>query len=556
MSCSAHPGRGWRCAAPPGSDTQAATERLRAAEQSARADAERARADIASSEVRVGQAQARMQEARAQAEGAHRAVAEARAEASAAHAEAAEHQAKAAGWEAKVIAAQAARDVAVARAAEIAADRDALVKEFKLLSGQALDDQGRKADANAEQRLKATEQLMAPIKESLAAFNTRLGEVEKARVQMSTELAGQVRAVQFTGEQLRRETNALATALRKPHVRGAWGELQLKRVAELAGMLEYCDFVQQETSATSEDRVIRPDLKVTLSEGKFIYVDSKVPLSAFLDAQETDDERDKERLLGLFAKNVKTHVDQLSAKNYWKADPGTPEFVVLFVPNEALGFEALRLIPDLHEYANARDIIVATPTTLIALLRAVAYGWKQAKLAASAAEVSQLGRELYDRLGRLGHNVDRLGRALGSAVKAYNASVGSLENRVMVTARRFRDLDVTSAELAPLTAVEEPLRQIAAPELVEDATAVPSALGRPRRGELDASDAPVSHVWENPAPTSRPDKLGTTADHHGRPEAGSDLPEADALRRGAPALHDLIDDTGESPERGRGTMAG
>lgn len=540
----------------PGSDTQAATERLRAAEQSARADAERARADIASSEVRVGQAQARMQEARAQAEGAHRAVAEARAEASAAHAEAAEHQAKAAGWEAKVIAAQAARDVAVARAAEIAADRDALVKEFKLLSGQALDDQGRKADANAEQRLKATEQLMAPIKESLAAFNTRLGEVEKARVQMSTELAGQVRAVQFTGEQLRRETNALATALRKPHVRGAWGELQLKRVAELAGMLEYCDFVQQETSATSEDRVIRPDLKVTLSEGKFIYVDSKVPLSAFLDAQETDDERDKERLLGLFAKNVKTHVDQLSAKNYWKADPGTPEFVVLFVPNEALGFEALRLIPDLHEYANARDIIVATPTTLIALLRAVAYGWKQAKLAASAAEVSQLGRELYDRLGRLGHNVDRLGRALGSAVKAYNASVGSLENRVMVTARRFRDLDVTSAELAPLTAVEEPLRQIAAPELVEDATAVPSALGRPRRGELDASDAPVSHVWENPAPTSRPDKLGTTADHHGRPEAGSDLPEADALRRGAPALHDLIDDTGESPERGRGTMAG
>ncbi len=220
-----------------------------------------------------------------------------------------------------------------------------------------------------------------------------------------------------------------------------------------------------------------------------------------------------------------------------------------------MGLEALRLLPDLHEYASARNVVVATPATLIAMLRSIAYGWKQAKLAESAAQVSTLGRELYDRLGTMGHNVDKLGRALGSAVKAYNASVGSLENRVMVTARRFRDLDVTSAELAPLTAVEEPLRQIAAPELVEDATASPSAaIGRPE-GDLDA-----------PTP-ARLGRLGNQrrrrarqARYHGRPsgrpEAGSDLPEADALRRGAPALHDLIDDTGESPERGRGTMAG
>ena len=492
----------------------AATERLRAAEQAARADAERARADIATAEVRVSQAEVRVQEARAEAERVHRAVAEARAEASGARAEASAQAARVAGLSARLEGALAERDTARARAEEIAADRDALVKEFKVLSGAALDEQGKKADATAETRLRATEQLMAPIKESLALFNDRLTEVEKARVAMSTELAQQVRAVQFTGEQLRRETNALSTALRKPQVRGAWGELQLKRVAELAGMLEYCDFTQQSTSTTSEDRVIRPDLKVTLAQGKFVYVDAKVPLSAFLDAQETEDERDREHHLAQFARNVKSHVDALAAKNYWKADPGTPEFVVMFVPNEALGFEALRLVPDLHEYANTRNVVVATPTTLIAMLRSIAYGWKQAKLAESAAQVSTLGRELYERLGTMGHNVDKLGRSLGAAVKAYNASVGSLETRVLVTARRFRDLKVTDAELAELSPIEEPLRQIAAPELVADATAVPAVIGR-------------------------------------KPGQEHELPEAAALKRGEPDLLELVADrgTGATPAR-------
>lgn len=468
----------------------AATDRLRAAEASARADAERARAEIAAAEVRV-------REAQADAERARRGVAEERTTAADARAEAATALARMAALDAQRTAALAERDTALARAAEIAADRDAAVKEFKVLSGQALDEQGKKADASADARLRATEQLMGPIKESLAKFDARLGEVEQARVAMATELSQQVRAVQFTGEQLRRETHALSTALRKPQVRGAWGELQLKRVAELAGMLEHCDFVQQSTTTTSEDRVIRPDLKVTLAEGKFVYVDAKVPLSAFLDAQETEDERDRERHLGQFAKNVRSHVDALSAKNYWKADPGTPEFVVMFVPNEALGFEALRLIPDLHEYASTRDVVVATPSTLIALLRSVAYGWKQAKLAESAAQVSQLGRELYDRLGTMGGNVDRLGRALGSAVKAYNASVGSLETRVLVTARRFRDLNVTDAELAPLSSVEEPLRQVAAPELVEDATGVPTVVGR---SDADAPRLPEQDELLRPEP--------------------------------------------------------
>lgn len=499
----------------------AAAERLQAAQQGARADAERARADIAAAEVRVGQAEIRVQEAKADAERAHRAIAEARAEASNAQADAAGSLARVAGLEAQLVAATAERDVAVARAAEIAADRDALTKEFKLLSGQALDEQGRKADATADQRLKATEQLMAPIRESLAQFNDRLNQVEKARVEMSTELANQVRSVQFTGEQLRRETSALSTALRKPHVRGSWGELQLQKVAEMAGLSEYCDFLQQTTSTTSEDRVIRPDMKVTLTEGKFVYVDAKVPLQAFLDAQEATDERDREQHLGQFVKNVRGHVDALGAKNYWKADPGTPEFVVMFIPVESLGVEALRLAPDLHEYASARNVVVATPATLIAMLRSIAYGWKQAKLAESAAQVSQLGRELYDRLSTMGNNVDKLGRALGGAVKAYNASVASLEGRVMVTARKFRDLNVTQAELKELSPVDEPLRQIAASELVADATAVPAMIGR---------------------------------------EAKRALPEAAELVRVEPDLLDVIDEVGAGrtihEAGGRGTMSG
>lgn len=496
----------------------ATLERLRAAEASARADAERARGDNAQAEVRV-------REAQTDAERTRREIAEARADAARAGERAAQAQAEVAGLQARVEAAAAERDAAIARAQELAADRDALTKEFRLLSAQALDEQGKRADATAEQRFKATEQLLSPMREGLERFNQRLTEVERARVAMSTELAEQVKSVQFTGEQLRRETNALATALRKPQVRGAWGELQLKRVAEITGMLEYCDFVQQETASTSEDRVIRPDMKVDLSEGKFVYVDAKVPLAAFLDASETTDERDRTRHLQQFAKNVRAHVEALGSKNYWKADPGTPEFVVMFIPNEALGFEALQLIPDLHEFANARNVVVATPTTLIALLRSVAYGWKQAKLAASAAEVSQLGRELYDRLGTMGSNVNKLGRALSSAVNAYNSSVASLEGRVMVTARRFRDLKVTDAELADLTVVEAPLRQIAAPELVRDAAAVPVVLGR------DAAAVPVV--------------LGRDA-----------LPEAGSLQRAQPGLDELVADTTPPSAPTRGTIAG
>ncbi|MFV0452409.1 MAG: DNA recombination protein RmuC [Propioniciclava sp.] len=485
----------------------AAVERLRTAEASARADAERARGQISQAEVRV-------QEAQADAERARRTVAEAQAGVADARSETARHLAEVAGLKARVVAATAERDTALARAEELATDRDALTREFKLLAGQALDEQGRKADVTAEHRLKATEQLMAPVRASLEQFNARLIEVEKERVAMTTELRDQVKSVRLTGDELRRETASLSKALRKPQVRGAWGELQLKRVAEIAGMLEHCDFSLQQTSQTSEDRTIRPDMRVTLAEGRTVFVDAKVPLTSFLDAQETSDEAEQERLLQLFAKNVRTHVDQLSGKNYFKADTSTPEFVVLFLPSEALAAEALSQLPELHEYAAHRGIVLATPTTLIAMLRAIAYSWKQAALADSAAEVFQLGRELYDRLGTMGGHVDRIGRALNGAVKAYNETVGSLESRVLVQARRFRDLRVSDVELAPLTASQEQARPITAPELIESAVDAPAIIGReatlPEAAELERGEPDLLDLATEPAVTRRDDR-GTMA---------------------------------------------
>jgi len=386
-----------------------------------------------------------------------------------------------------VAVAQTQRDAAIQRLEELTADREVLVKQFKVLADQTLQEQARRADAAAEQRLKHTEALMTPVKDSLTALNSQLTHVENQRHAQAAELGEQVRQVMATGESLRRETNALSTALRKPQVRGAWGELQLKRVVELAGMVEHCDFVTQETSST-DDRVIRPDMKVMLAEGKFVYVDSKVPLNAFLDAQEAAEASERERFLGLFAKNVRGHADQLSAKQYWKADEATPEFVVLFMPNEALYAEALQLMPDLTEYAATKNIIIATPSTLIAMLRSVAYGWRHAALATSAMEITTLGQELYGRLSKMGHHFDRVGRGLASSVRAYNEAVGSMETRVMTTARKFRDLKVTNETLDEVHAVEETVRSIAAPELVEDATQVTPMLGRELRAVQPEAD--------------------------------------------------------------------
>ena len=443
----------------------------------AAAQAAQTRSELAGAKGEAAQARAELSREAADAARARQEAAEARAEQAAADARLADARAAAS-------AAAAQRDAAVERAAEIAADREQLTAQFKALSAEILEQQTRRADETADQRQKATDALLAPVKESLERFNSRLIEVEQGRVELASTLQQQVAAVQLTGEQLRRETSSLVTALRKPQVRGAWGELQLRRVVELAGMLDHCDFVEQQTAQTSAGSTIRPDLKVMLGEGKFVYVDSKVPLSAFLDAHDAADEAQREHCLKLFARNVKTHIDQLSAKDYFKAEGATPEFVVLFLPSEALAAEAHTLLPDLHEYAHRRSVMLATPTTLIAMLRTVAYSWRQVALADSAHQAYDLGRELYDRLGLLGKHFDKVGRALTTTVTAYNQAVGSIESRVFATARKFRDLQVVAdKELPPIKASEATVRPLTAPELVEDAAGVPAMIGR--RPELD-----------------------------------------------------------------------
>lgn len=442
------------------------------------AEAERARAEAA-------QARAEAAQVRAEATRIQLSVAVAQGEAADARTERAEAMADLAEARAAVAGAVAERDAAVRRAAEIAADREQLLNQFKALSAETVERQGRQIDATADQRLKETELLLAPVRDSLQRFNDRLTEVEKERLTMTTDLRNQVSEVRLTGETLRRETAALVTALRKPQVRGAWGELQLKRVVEVAGLVEHCDFVQQETAQTSAGATIRPDLKVTLSEGRFVYVDSKVPLSAFLDAHEAADDAERARLLGQFAKNVQTHVDQLSRKDYYKADGVTPEFVVLFLASEALAAEAFNQLPSLLEYASERGVMLATPSSLIAMLKTVAFSWRQAALADSAQEVFSLGRELYDRLGTLGKHFDKVGRSLTSAVGAYNDAVGSIEGRVFPTARKLRDLKVTEKELPAVNPSEAAVRPLTGVELVEDAAGVPPMIGRTRT-ETDA----------------------------------------------------------------------
>jgi DNA recombination protein RmuC len=468
----------------------------------------REQSDTAHTQMLIAQSHSDAATARAEAAQARAEAARARTDVAEARSEAAAAQAKAADVSADVARAIAQRDAALERAREIAVDRESMINQFRVLSAETLDRQGQTADAQAEVRLRATEQLMTPVRESLDKFSARLTEVEKERAAMSAELRTQVRFVQQTGETLRRETAALVTALRKPQIRGAWGETQLKRVAELAGMIERCDFDLQYTTK-ADDRVLRPDMRVNLSGGKHLFVDAKVPLNAFLEAAEIDDPEAKAEALTRYARNVRTHIDQLSSKQYWKAAE-TPEFVVLFLPNEMFFATALDQIPDLYDYAAARDVVLATPTTLIGMLRAVAYGWREAALAESAAEVFRLGRELHEKLGLLGNRFDKLGRALRSSVNAYNETIATVEGTVLVRARKFRDLKVSEKELPEPAQIDDTVRQIQATELVDDAVQVEPMVGRTRRhqnatmpeaAELYRRDPDLSELIEETSST-------------------------------------------------------
>jgi DNA recombination protein RmuC len=366
-------------------------------------------------------------------------------------------------WSRSTYAARIARLEAEQRAALDAADvaersQQQLGERFKALSSDALARSNAQFLELADHRFRIAGD---PVKETLTRLDDRLGELERGRAASQGALNQQI-------SDLRKETASLVTALRKPDVRGRWGEMHLRRVVEVAGMVERCDFDTQ-TSVTGDDGTFRPDMVVHLAGGKHVVVDAKVPLAAFLEAAETDDESVRRDKLAAHARHLRTHVDQLSGKTYWQRIQPTPEFVVLFVPGEAFLAQALEQEPGLLEYAATKKVVLATPTTLIALLRTVAYAWSQDALADGAREVFELGRELYDRLGGLGEHLDRLGRSLTGAVGAYNKTVGSLEARVLVSARRMKDLRLVDGDLDGPRQIEAMARAVSAPELVDSA---------------------------------------------------------------------------------------
>ncbi|WP_203972907.1 DNA recombination protein RmuC [Planotetraspora silvatica] len=382
-------------------------------------------------------------------------------------------------------AAESAVKLAEARGrAQAAEDRMAYVdaqlpERFQALSARALDVANLRflelaenrlnttraeAAGDLDQRRQAVEGLVAPLKETLARVEEQLRETESGSRAARAELSKQMEFVRASSEQLKTQTTALVRALQRPEARGRWGELQLRRVAEIAGMARFCDFDEQ-VSAATRDGLVRPDMVVRLSGGKNIIVDSKVSLAAYLEAAEATDPDLASARLDAHARHLREHVDRLAAKTYWQAFSPSPEFMVLFIPGEAFLAPALERDPALLEYAMKRRVHIATPTTLITMLRTAQYAWQQAALSENAKAVFDLGKELYERLGNLGRHVDGLGKALSRAVVAYNQTVGSLETRVLVSARKMNDLGLVSTPLNAPELVEEVPRLVGIPEV-------------------------------------------------------------------------------------------
>jgi DNA recombination protein RmuC len=319
------------------------------------------------------------------------------------------------------------------------------------------------------------EQLVGPMRETLSRVERQLRESDIARAQSHAELTQQVEITRHGAEQLREQTRSLVTALQRPEARGRWGELQLRRVVELAGMVAHVDFEEQ----VIVDGGLRPDMVVRLAGGKNVVVDSKVSLAAYLEAASTADAATREARIAAHARHLKAHVDQLASKAYWSLLPESPEFVVMFVPGEAFLAPALDHDPTLLEHALSRRVHIATPTTLVSMLRTIQYAWQQEKLSENAQAVFDLGRELYDRLSGLGKHLERVGKSLTASVAAYNSAVGTLETRVLVSARKLTALGIVDAELNAPEPISETARPLAAPELVtaEPFSEPPRSLG-------------------------------------------------------------------------------
>lgn len=363
------------------------------------------------------------------------------------------------------------------RSAGLAAERDLLRERVIDLEASLADDA-------------ATAAALAPLRDALGRVETQVGTLERDRTHQFAALERTISQVQASTASLDRQTQSLAGSLNASTVRGAWGEVQLRRVLEYAGLLARCDFDEQVCRVSRHGRQVRPDVVVQLPGSKHLVVDAKAPMVAFLQAQADDlPPAERDRLMREHAAALKSHVDSLAKKDYWSAFETSPEMVVCFVPSEAMLSTALAANPSLHEEAMARRVVLVGPGALLALLRTVAFTWQQDALTANARELMKVGHELYDRLGTMGRHTARMGTALQRSVEAYNQMVGALETRVLVSARRMRDLEIVEDELPQPTPLEAGPRLLTAVELLEQASAedarpqldLDEAVGRSRR---------------------------------------------------------------------------
>jgi DNA recombination protein RmuC len=326
------------------------------------------------------------------------------------------------------------------------------------------------ARGDLDKRQQAIDALVQPLKDSVKSVDDTLKKIQTERTTEVATIEQKMKSLVESEEKLRRETENLVTALRRPEGRGHWGEVQLRRVVEIAGMMEHCDFLEQVTSAQEGGRT-RPDMIISLPDKRNIVVDSKAPLQGYLDAVAAQDDSTRAGKLKEHAAQVRTHISNLSAKNYWEQFQSAPEFVVLFLPGEMFFSAALQQDPNLIEFGIQRKVIIASPTTLIALLKGVAYGWRQEQIAENAQRISDLGKTLYERISTFADHLYNMKKGLEVAVEAYNESIGSLEKRVLVTARKFKDLGAaTGDDITTLEPIDKTSRSIQAPDFTQGET--------------------------------------------------------------------------------------
>ena len=361
-------------------------------------------------------------------------------------------------------------------------NNEQFIAQFLPLAESKLQQTRTEAAADIDARKQAIENLLAPLQKTLEQVDREIKESEGRRRESSAELVQRIAALDTMGQNLRDETRRLTDALKRPGVRGRWGELQLKQVVELAGMLEHCHFTEQET-IQDEEGAIRPDVIVNLPGGKHVVVDAKVPLDAYIRALNAPDEEERKKLLADHARQVRAHITQLGAKSYFDKIPVSPDFVVMFLPGEMFFSAALEQDPELIEFGVKKRVIPASPTTLIALLRAVAYGWQQEAMEENARKISELGKNLYEAVRTLGDRFGTLGGRLKSTLEAYNDAVGSLEGNVLLKARKFKELQAANGgeEIKAVEPIDRVPRMLQAPELTD---------GLPFRDEEEVEHGP------------------------------------------------------------------